>query len=216
MKLSPSTIAANLNAAAAAEAEARLNSSSNNSGVGSRNAESTAVGGGNLFRGSSSVSQQHLQGNNSVAGGILLSPSSSVQMMSGSNHPLSMATPGNQPDASSSAEATNSQNQKLLQQHQTVVNMKRQAELQQQASRAANKNENAKQVSFETDPSTSTQNIPRDMLIVEEMLKEMGVTEYQPGVVTSLLDFAYSKFFMISFKFTKFSFACFQNTPERI
>lgn len=47
----------------------------------------------------------------------------------------------------------------------------------------ANKNENTKQAP----------NVPRDMLAIEAMLKEMGVTEYEPGVVNSLLDFAYRK-----------------------
>ena len=37
-------------------------------------------------------------------------------------------------------------------------------------------------------------NTPRDVQVIQSILKDTGVTDYEPAVVSQLLDFAYSKF----------------------
>jgi len=41
--------------------------------------------------------------------------------------------------------------------------------------------------------SGSRSSLPREALVVQAILKDMGVTEYDPAVVNQLLDFSYSK-----------------------
>ena len=43
------------------------------------------------------------------------------------------------------------------------------------------------------DAGTSTSSGPRDALVMEAILKEMGVKEYEPNVVHQMLEFSYSK-----------------------
>lgn len=39
--------------------------------------------------------------------------------------------------------------------------------------------------------STSSRQIPRDAQVIQAILKDMGVTEYEPRVVNQLLEFVY-------------------------
>lgn len=40
--------------------------------------------------------------------------------------------------------------------------------------------------------SSSTQSsVPRDVTVIQSILKDMGVTDYEPAVVNQLLDFCY-------------------------
>lgn len=41
----------------------------------------------------------------------------------------------------------------------------------------------------------STRQIPRDAQVIQAILKDMGITEYEPRVVNQLLEFVYSKSF---------------------
>ncbi|KAF6091613.1 TATA-box binding protein associated factor 9b [Phyllostomus discolor] len=39
-----------------------------------------------------------------------------------------------------------------------------------------------------------TKNSPRDALVMAQILKDMGITEYEPRVINQMLEFAFRKF----------------------
>lgn len=39
----------------------------------------------------------------------------------------------------------------------------------------------------------TTKQIPRDAQVIQAIMKDMGITEYEPRVVNQLLEFVYSK-----------------------
>lgn len=39
----------------------------------------------------------------------------------------------------------------------------------------------------------STKPIPRDAQVIQAILKDMGITEYEPRVINQLLEFVYSE-----------------------
>jgi transcription initiation factor TFIID subunit 9B len=42
-------------------------------------------------------------------------------------------------------------------------------------------------------PSSTTKQIPRDAVVMQSLLKEMGVTLNEPRVINQMLDFVYRK-----------------------
>lgn len=43
--------------------------------------------------------------------------------------------------------------------------------------------------------SSTTKQLPRDAIVMQSLLKEMGVTHYEPRVINQMLDFVYRKTF---------------------
>lgn len=41
--------------------------------------------------------------------------------------------------------------------------------------------------------STTTKQLPRDAIVMQSLLKEMGVTLHEPRVINQMLDFVYRK-----------------------
>ena len=50
------------------------------------------------------------------------------------------------------------------------------------------------QESGTSESSQSTKSTPKDALVMASILKEMGVTEYEPRVINQMIEFAYRKF----------------------
>jgi len=42
--------------------------------------------------------------------------------------------------------------------------------------------------------SNKSQTVPHEVQVIQAVLKDMGVTDYEPAVVNQLLDFTYRKF----------------------
>ena len=54
------------------------------------------------------------------------------------------------------------------------------------------------QESGTSESSQPTKSTPKDALVMASILKEMGVTEYEPRVINQMIEFAYRKFYFVN------------------
>lgn len=184
MKLSPQTIAANI-AAAAAELEEQAAAAANSSNSTSTTTTTTGNKSGGGSVGNSNNNNNHGETVSAMVSTASTSSSAGSAGASGGGAMIgsSTAQPGGQHNSTSTSNSntiggTMNQNQAQQQQQQQQNQLQAQ-QAQQQAQQ--------QQVPANP-PGKST---PKDTQVVAAILKEMGITEYEPRVLPQLVEFAY-------------------------
>ncbi|XP_017492445.1 PREDICTED: transcription initiation factor TFIID subunit 9-like [Rhagoletis zephyria] len=184
MKLSPQTIAANI-AAAAAELEEQAAAAANSSNSTSTTTTTTGNKSGGGSVGNSNNNNNHGETVSAMVSTASTGSSAGSAGASGGGAMIgsSTAQPGGQHNSTSTSNSntiggTMNQNQAQQQQQQQQNQLQAQ-QAQQQAQQ--------QQVPANP-PGKST---PKDTQVVAAILKEMGITEYEPRVLPQLVEFAY-------------------------